>query len=117
MALQQAFASEQTRSRLNQAARGQRAALAARLFIDGLLDGDKEEVAPPEVDSSQIQSFVLQIYLGWVMVRSVGCLLGHFAMKTAASIILVVWLLFRLFSIELLDGRLLLLQQLAPAHR
>ena len=48
MALRQTFMSEQTRSRLNQAVQevNELALSRAAVFIDGLLDGDKEEVAP-----------------------------------------------------------------------
>ena len=48
MALNQAFMSEQTRSRLNQAVQevNELALSRAAVFIGGLLDGDKEEVAP-----------------------------------------------------------------------
>ena len=48
MALKQAFMSEQTRSRLNQAVQevNELALSRAAVFIDGLLDGDKEEVVP-----------------------------------------------------------------------
>ena len=48
MALKQVFMSEQTRSRLSQAVQevNELALSRAAVFIDGLLDGDKEEVAP-----------------------------------------------------------------------
>ena len=48
MALKQAFMSWQTRSRLHQAVQevNELALSRAAVFIDGLLDGDKEEVAP-----------------------------------------------------------------------
>ena len=46
MALKQAYMSEQTRSRLNQAVQevNELALSSAAVFIDGLLDGDKDEV-------------------------------------------------------------------------
>ena len=46
MALKQAYMSEQTRSRLNQAVQevNELALSRAAVFIDGLLDGDKDEV-------------------------------------------------------------------------
>ena len=48
MALHRAFMSEQTRSRLNQAVQevNELALSRAAIFIDGLLDGNKEEVDP-----------------------------------------------------------------------
>ena len=48
MALNQAFMSDQTRERLGQAVQeiNELALSRAAVFIDGLLDGDKEEAAP-----------------------------------------------------------------------
>ena len=48
MALNQAYISDQTRERLRQAVQeiNELALSRAAVFIDGLLDGDKEEVAP-----------------------------------------------------------------------
>ena len=48
MALKQVYMSEQTRSRLNQAVQevNELALSRAAVFIDGLLDGDKEEITP-----------------------------------------------------------------------
>ena len=48
MALNQAYISDQTRKRLRQAVQeiNELALSRAALFIDGLLDGDKEEAAP-----------------------------------------------------------------------
>ena len=48
MALNQAYISDQTRERLSQAVReiNELALSRAAVFIDGLLDGDKEEIAP-----------------------------------------------------------------------
>ena len=48
MALNQAYMSDQTRERLRQAVQeiNELALSRAAVFIDGLLDGDKEEVAP-----------------------------------------------------------------------
>ena len=48
MALNQAYISDQTRKRLRQAVQeiNELALSRAAVFIDGLLDGDKEEVAP-----------------------------------------------------------------------
>ena len=48
MALNQAYISDQTRKRLRQAVQeiNELALSRAAVFIDGLLDGDKEEAAP-----------------------------------------------------------------------
>ena len=48
MALNQAYISDQTQERLRQAVQeiNELALSRAAVFIDGLLDGDKEEVAP-----------------------------------------------------------------------